>query len=232
MKIKFTLALLLVSMLIGCAKTKIKYATPSWRGITPGATTEEQVRSILGAPDEVGELDGHYYYEYRIQDLSSTTHYNRIYFQPHFLGDQIVEWMDIENGVDVSHPYTISNAIEEYQIPLDVISMRLKGDVTELGLIYMWAYEGVAMAGVSPKGFPLELSDKQREQCETAPPLMWVHTFTINPGVMMSLHEDPCDIVIRTVFFVPTDYEKAWQRFVETMPKLDGNLNRYIHEDN
>lgn len=218
-------------MLTGCAGTKAKYPTPSWMKITPGVTTEAQVRTILGAPDEIGELDGYYYYGYGIQNLSRIDHYHRIYFRPRLLGGRIVEWMDVENGANESRPYTISDAMDDYSIPLDVISLRLNGDVVEPGLIYMWAYQGVAMAAIKPKGF-LELSDTQRKKCEMAPPLMWAHTFTIDPGVMMSLHEDPCDVVIRTIFFIPTDYEKAWRKYIKTMPVLDTNLESYLHDDN
>src|SRR5574338_673795 len=67
----------------------------SWKGITPGITTEDQVLSILGAPSDIYDSDGEYYYEYQLEGLDSD-HYHRIYFRYRLFKPRMVSWLDLE----------------------------------------------------------------------------------------------------------------------------------------
>ena len=189
-------------------KADSQQETLSWRGITPGQTTKEQVIALLGEPDEIGESHGETYFEYKVPDSKYQVH--RIYFGYKVFRGAIVSWLDIVRGVDGNDPYIIHQAMLEYR-NVDTAAQRRFGDVGSDEIIYVWAKHGIALVAVPPNWLGMELPADSKFQCELIGQVP--QKYFINDAGGYLNYSSACDVVVRTVIFPPMEFEKFWAKY-------------------
>ena len=91
-------------ILMGCSLGKTDFPSPpSYRGITPGQTTKEEVLSILGEPDKVSVVDA--------ENWQYWNYFRRVIVVLS-LDAQVVDWIWI-----VEQTHTLGEIIDEYGEP-------------------------------------------------------------------------------------------------------------------
>lgn len=202
--------LILIVYIIMNNKAELKKATLSWRGITPGQTTEEQVLALLGEPNSIRESQGETVYQYTQPGTSYVLHY--IYLKNHLLKGKIVSWLNVARGVDKENPYLIVQAIGKYGV-VDTAINRFYYDHLSRGVLYIWANQGIALYGVPAGWLGIELPRDVKAQWELENRGQVGQKYLIyDPGGYFNF-TSKCDVVISAVIFPPMDVKECWSKY-------------------